>query len=379
MNILTIEKIKSFLKRETVLCAAFLLALVSCFFVLPDKEYFGYIDYRTLAILLSLMIVMAGFQRLSVFRQIGEMLVSKMNTVRGVVLVLLFLCFFSSMLITNDVALITFVPFTIVTLSLAKRKDLFIIVIVLETVAANLGSMLTPLGNPQNLYLYSLSEMSVLSFIRLMLPYSIISLILIVLCAFIFVKKAAVGSGEKNDYERTKRQKLLIVLYILCFMLSVSVVAHFLDYRIGLLLVLAVVIITDRKVLRKPDYSLLMTFIFLFIFIGNMKRIPALSDALYKIIQGNEVYVSVILSQFISNVPAAILCSGFTEDIKSLIVGTNLGGLGTLIASMASLISFKQYCYTNDADKKKYVLVFTIVNVLFLAILLISLKIISII
>ena len=379
MNILTIEKIKSFLKRETVLCAAFLLALVSCFFVFPDKEYFGYIDYRTLAILLSLMIVMAGFQRLSVFRQIGEMLVSKMNTVRGVVLVLLFLCFFSSMLITNDVALITFVPFTIVTLSLAKRKDLFIIVIVLETVAANLGSMLTPLGNPQNLYLYSLSEMSVLSFIRLMLPYSIISLILIVLCAFIFVKKAAVGSGEKNDYERTKRQKLLIVLYILCFMLSVSVVAHFLDYRIGLLLVLAVVIITDRKVLRKPDYSLLMTFIFLFIFIGNMKRIPALSDALYKIIHGNEVYVSVILSQFISNVPAAILCSGFTEDIKSLIVGTNLGGLGTLIASMASLISFKQYCYTNDADKKKYVLVFTIVNVLFLAILLISLKIISII
>ena len=363
-------RVKNFLKREAVLCVAFVLALISCFFVRPDKEYLSYIDYRTLCILFSLMVTMAGLQRLSVFRQIGEVLVNKMSSIRGVALVLIGLSFFTSMLITNDVALLTFVPFTIVTLSLAKRNDLLIIVIVLETVAANLGSMLTPLGNPQNLFLYSLSGMKLSSFILLMLPYTLLSFVLILVTALLFVKKETVEGTEISEYDRSKKDRLKIAMYIALFLISILVVARVLDHRIGLLIVVVFALIFDRKVFAKPDYSLILTFVFLFIFIGNIKRIPELSMALQSLVTQNEVLVSVGLSQVISNVPAAILCSGFTDRIDSLIIGTNLGGLGTLIASMASLISFKQYSSVENADKKKYIGVFTIINVIFLILLL---------
>ncbi len=363
------KSIKHFIQNEIVLVVAFILALISSFIVHPDSMYPGYIDFRTLSILLALMITMAGLQRLQVFRQIGELLVAKMSSIRGVVLVLIALCFFSAMFITNDVALLTFVPFSIVTLSISNRKDLYILVIVLETIAANLGSMLTPLGNPQNLYLYSLAGMHLTSFIKLMLPYSVVALVLLVICGFIFIKAAPVTLTEKHKYERTKRDKNMICMYAFTFLVSILVVARVLDYRIGLIIVVLLTLILDRRVLRKPDYSLLFTFIFLFIFIGNIKRIPELSSAINSLVQINEVAVSIILSQFISNVPAAILCSGFTDKIDKLIVGTNLGGLGTLIASMASLISFKQYSYIEGADKKKYIGVFTFANVAFLIVM----------
>ncbi|MBE5917737.1 MAG: citrate transporter [Pseudobutyrivibrio ruminis] len=367
------EAVKHFIKNEIVLCVAGVLALISAIIVHPSKNYLSYIDFRTLSILLMLMITMAGLQKLSVFRQLGELLVGKMSTIRGVVLILIGLCFFSSMFITNDVALLTFVPFSIITLSISNRKDLYIIVIVLETLAANLGSMLTPLGNPQNLYLYSLSGMSMGRFIKLMLPYSLCAAALLLLSTLIFVKNAKITlkENDRKSYERTKREKMLIAIYIGAFLLSLFVVARVIPYGIGLIIVTIVAIAFDRNVLRKPDYSLLFTFIFLFIFIGNIKQIPEFSVAISSLIKLNEVGVSIILSQFISNVPAAILCSGFAEDLQKIIIGTNLGGMGTLIASMASLISFKQYSYIEGANQKKYIGVFTLLNLVYLCIMIV--------
>ena len=367
------EAVKHFIKNEIVLCVAGVLALISAIIVHPSKNYLSYIDFRTLSILLMLMITMAGLQKLSVFRQLGELLVGKMSTIRGVVLILIGLCFFSSMFITNDVALLTFVPFSIITLSISNRKDLYIIVIVLETLAANLGSMLTPLGNPQNLYLYSLSGMSMGRFIKLMLPYSLCAAALLLLSTLIFVKNAKITlkENDRKSYERTKREKMLIAIYIGAFLLSLFVVARVIPYGIGLIIVTIVAIAFDRNVLRKPDYSLLFTFIFLFIFIGNIKRIPEFSVAISSLIKLNEVGVSIVLSQFISNVPAAILCSGFAEDLQKIIIGTNLGGMGTLIASMASLISFKQYSYIEGANQKKYIGVFTLLNLVYLCIMIV--------
>lgn len=367
------EAVKHFIKNEIVLCVAGVLAVASSFVVYPSKSYLGYIDFRTLSILLMLMITMAGLQKLSVFRQLGELLVGKMSTIRGVVLILIGLCFFSSMFITNDVALLTFVPFSIITLSISNRKDLYIIVIVLETLAANLGSMLTPLGNPQNLYLYSLSGMSMAAFIKLMLPYSLCSALLLFISALIFVKDAKVTlkDNDRKSYDRTKREKRLIGLYIAAFIISLFVVARLVPYPVGLVIVLIAVIAFDRNVLRKPDYSLLFTFIFLFIFIGNIKRIPEFSQVLESLIKINEVGVSIVLSQFISNVPAAILCSGFADDLQKIIIGTNLGGMGTLIASMASLISFKQYSYIDGAKPQKYIGIFTVLNIVYLALMIV--------
>ncbi len=367
------EAVKHFIKNEIVLCVAGVLAVASAFVVHPSKSYLGYIDFRTLSILLMLMITMAGLQKLSVFRQLGELLVGRTSTIRGVVLILIGLCFFSSMFITNDVALLTFVPFSIITLSISNRKDLYIIVIVLETLAANLGSMLTPLGNPQNLYLYSLSGMSMAAFIKLMLPYSLCSALLLIISALIFVKDAKVTlkDNDRKSYDRTKRENRLIGLYIAAFIISLFVVARLVPYPVGLVIVLIAVIAFDRNVLRKPDYSLLFTFIFLFIFIGNIKRIPEFSQVLESLIKINEVGVSIVLSQFISNVPAAILCSGFADDLQKIIIGTNLGGMGTLIASMASLISFKQYSYIDGAKPQKYIGIFTVLNIVYLALMIV--------
>ena len=360
------QKITEFLKKEAVLAVAFILALATSFIVKPDKTYISYIDFRTLGILLSLMLVMAGFKSLGIFGQIGEALVSKAKSEKGIALILISLCFFFSMLITNDVALITFVPFTVITLGLLERKDMYVIVIVLETVAANLGSMLTPLGNPQNLYLYSLSGMGIKDFVLLMLPYSVVAYVLLVAAVLVFIRNRNRDKITPKEYTRTSGENFLIGIYLVAFAIALLVVLRVIPYEYGIITVLALVLLFDRKTLKDADYSLLFTFIFLFIFIGNIKRIPALSETLEVMVSSNEVLVSAALSQVISNVPAAVLCSGFTTEIDKLIVGTNIGGLGTLIASMASLISYKLYAATEDARVGKYIAVFTVTNILFL-------------
>lgn len=360
--------VKSFIKNEIVLVISFVLAVISIVFVPVDAAYIGYIDFRTLAILFCLMVVMAGLQKLMVFRQIGERLIGRVSSTRGISLILILLCFFFSMFITNDVALLTFVPFTVVVFTMAKITGELIPVIVLETVAANLGSMMLPMGNPQNLYLYSLTDMSIGAFVLFMLPLGAISLLLILLLCFFMVKKQDVTPEVSVEYTRSRGQKIRLVGYLILFVMSILVVARALDYRIGFVILLVTVLLMDRETIVKIDYSLLFTFTFLFIFIGNLKRIDAIANMLSSIVVGNEVITGVVASQFISNVPAAILLSGFTNDIRGLIIGTNLGGLGTLIASMASLISFKQYGYIVDAKKGRYVRVFTVVNVLLLVI-----------
>ena len=361
------SKVCKFIKKEAVLTISFVLAVVSSCFIRPDAEYIGYIDFRTLSILLMLMLTMAGLQKLGVFKQAGEYLVCKAKDTREMIAILVALSFFSAMVITNDVALITFVTFTIISLEIAGRTDMLIITVVLETIAANLGSMLLPIGNPQNLYLYSKAGMSLNEFLGCMLPYSVFAFALLAAVIYFKADRSGIEKSGKNTYQRTGKEKRLIVLYALTFVFAILVVVRVVPYEIALASVLALVLIFDAKTLSKPDYSLLFTFVFLFVFIGNMKRIPAFSNALLSAVNGNEVVFSVALSQVISNVPAAILLSGFTGSYDKLIVGTNFGGLGTLIASMASLISFKLYCNTEDANKNKYILVFTGYNLLFLA------------
>ena len=361
------HKVCEFIKKEIVLVISFVVALVSSFVVRPDVEYIGYIDFRTLSILFMLMLTMAGLQELGLFKQAGEYLVCRAKDTREMIGVLVALSFFSAMVITNDVALITFVPFTIIALEIAGRTDMLILTVVLETIAANLGSMLLPIGNPQNLYLYSKAGMSPMQFLECMLPYSVFAFVLLAIVIFVRTDGGEIEKSAKASYVRTAREKRLIFIYALTFILAILVVVRVLQYQIAFAAVLALVLLFDRETVKKPDYSLLFTFVFLFVFIGNMKRIPAFSNALLSAVNGNEVVLSVALSQVISNVPAAILLSGFTGSYEKLIVGTNFGGLGTLIASMASLISFKLYCNTKDANKNKYILVFTGYNLLFLA------------
>lgn len=381
-------KVKELFQKETVCCIAFLLAVISMFFVSPSKNYISYIDFRVLALLFCLMAVVRGFSSIGVFTRLGTMLLTHVHSLRMLSALFIFLCFFFSMLITNDVALITFVPFTILVLSMAEQKKFLIPVIVLETIAANLGSMLTPLGNPQNLYLYTISGLSIGAFVRIMLPYSFVSAILLLIFILFLPKDTVSTVTAANTANSTntvtasntsnviceavkarKNPRILFAFYLILFLLCLLTVLHILPYQILFFLVLTGFLLLDYRVLKDVDYFLLLTFLCFFIFIGNMKQISLVHELISKLLVHHEVLMGIGASQIISNVPAAILLSGFTDDYSALLIGVNLGGLGTLIASLASLISFKFYTNSNGSDTKRFLGIFTLYNVIFLGVL----------
>lgn len=381
-------KVKELFQKETVCCIAFLLAVISMCFVVPSKNYISYIDFRVLALLFCLMAVVRGFSSIGVFTRLGTMLLTHVHSLRMLSALFIFLCFFFSMLITNDVALITFVPFTILVLSMAEQKKFLIPVIVLETIAANLGSMLTPLGNPQNLYLYTISGLSIGAFVRIMLPYSFVSAILLLIFILFFPKDTVSTATAANTANSTntvtasntsnviceavkarKNPRILFTAYLILFLLCLLTVLHILPYQIMFLLVLTGFLLLDYRVLKDVDYFLLLTFLCFFIFIGNMKQISLVHELISKLLVHHEVLMGIGASQIISNVPAAILLSGFTDDYSALLIGVNLGGLGTLIASLASLISFKFYTNSNGNDTRRFLGIFTLYNVIFLGVL----------
>ena len=337
----------------------------------PDVDYLGYIDFRTLALLFCLMAVMAGLQKTGVFNVLAERMLKRVRGTKGLTFILVMLCFFFSMLITNDVALITFVPFTFTVLNMIdenERNTLIIPVVAMQTIAANLGSMLTPIGNPQNLYLHGISGLSVGEFIALMLPYVVISFLLLSVWILIRHGKGSVKiTFSEGAYIGDKKK---IVIYLVSFVVCLLTVARLIDYKITLLIVTALTAAADYRIFAKVDYTLLLTFAAFFVFIGNMGRIPMFENCIKSVVEGRECITGVLSSQLISNVPAALLLSGFTDNFRPLIVGVNLGGLGTLIASMASLISFKLLGHENKTLRGRYLVYFTVSNILFLAILL---------
>ena len=362
--------LKNLLKNETVFCVSFLLAILSAFFVYPDAAYLTYPDYRTLALLFCLMIIVAGLQSLGIFSMLSQFLLKKVHGIRSLSLVMVLLCFFSSMVITNDVTLITFVPFTILIFRMGGQVWRVLKLIVLETIAANLGSMATPIGNPQNLYLYSVSDLTTAEFAWATLPYAGLSLLLLT-AVIIAAKDEPLLEIVVTEPAESPKAGLLrsaipfFALLILCLL----VVFRLLPYQPVLICVMAAVLLLKRKLYLSVDYFLLLTFLCFFVFIGNMKRIPEINALLVSAVQGRELLVGILASQIISNVPAAILLSGFSSDFSSLLTGVNLGGLGTLIASLASLISFKFFSREYPDKKGAFLKEFTIWNLVFLAVL----------
>lgn len=390
-------------KREAVCAIAAALAVATCFIIPPDAQYAGYVDWHTLILLFCLMLVVAGFKKLGVLDAVGLWIVNRTVTQRAVVGALVALSFITSMFVTNDVALITFIPLCIVTLRAARMERRICIAATLMTIAANLGSMLMPIGNPQNLYLFTASGMGVGGFIALMAPYTLASaalLALVVLFAFgrdddaastaettdaltaasVACPAPSVPAGEggspipaakrgpaaTQEYRKPRARKQLAV-YALLFVLCIAAVAGMLDAWVLLGIIAVVVLTLDARLFACVDCGLLLTFVFLFIFVGNIGRLPALNSALQSAVSAGALPTAVAASQVISNVPAAILLSGFTSQWPALIVGTNLGGLGTLIASMASLITFKSIASWNPRLKLRYLGVFTAFNIAFLA------------
>ena len=358
--------IKEFIKKETVLLVAALCAVVTMFLVPPDGEYIAYIDLRVLCLLLSLMAVVAGFQACGAFKWLTYRLLSGGVGGRALGLILVMLPFFSSMLVTNDVALLVFVPFTVLLLMQTGCTGAIIPILVLQTVAANLGSMATPVGNPQNLFIYAAYELGAGEFFGVTLPLAAISLVCVAAASLpILPKKLPDMNIEKAEITSNAKLGIYALLFVLC-LLTVFRVVHF---GICTAVVIIAVALLDRKILRELDYALLATFVCFFIVSGNLGRIDAVRNFLGGLLGKNAVLTAIGTSQIISNVPAAVLLSAFTDNWKALLQGVNIGGLGTPIASLASLITLKLYMREKGARAGRFILVFLAANIIGLAIL----------
>ena len=349
------------------MCVAFIAALVTCFIVPPDAEYISYLDLRTLALLYCLMVVVAGLRTADMFSLLAHRLCEKTKTVRSMGITLVALSFVSSMLITNDVALLTFVPFAVVVLSMAHQERELIWVVVLQTVAANLGSVLTPVGNPQNLYLYSRYDMSIGEFFSATLPLWGLALALVLLLCLRLPKNGVdVFLGEEPELDRRT-----LWLYLALFALCLLVVLRVLSWPVMLIILVIVLLFTDRTRLKSADFMLLLSFVCFFVFAGNLARIESVAGLLGSILAGREMLTGALTSQVISNVPAALLLSGFTDNGRELLLGVNIGGLGTPVASLASLISLKFYSHSEHASMAKYMKTFLLMNAALLIFLLV--------
>ena len=365
-------KLLRWCKANAMPVIAVLAAAVTAVFVPPDAAYLGYYDVKTLSCLLCVLAVVGALRRVGLFPLLAQRLVQVFHTTRGAVTALVGITLVGSMLLTNDTALLTFLPLSWFVLERTGQTKWTALTFILQNCAANLGGMLTPFGNPQNLYLYSKSGMKISDFLMLMLPYNVAALIFLTIWATVICHHNSTSVCSTNLIKRMPAQanQKIILLDVILFIVCLLVVVRVLPYGIAFAIVLICTLCADRTTLRDVDYSLLLTFVAFFVFIGNLGRIPAFSNWLQSILAGREVIVSVLASQVTSNVPAALLLSGFTVKTDALIIGTNLGGLGTLIASMASLISYRQIAREVPEDKSRYFKLFSASNLIFLAILL---------
>lgn len=366
------ERVKKFIKAQPVLVISFVVALITVFIIPPDSEYGGYINRAVLIQLFCLMTAVGGFRSIGIFEKATSLLLKQAGNIRRLGIIFTLICYFSSMLVTNDVALITFIPLTLMVYEKIRDEKSRILTIILETAAANLGSMVTPFGNPQNLFIYDKYKLTLGDFFTTMLPTAAVSLAaLLILCLFLPKTECKAESAEVQEISKS-RTVVYIGLFAVCLLSVFRVVPDW----VCLVIAVAVALICDRRLLLKVDYGLLATFVCFFVFVGNIARIEAVSGFVSEILQNREVIVSVVLSQVISNVPAAVMLSGFTENGKALLLGVNTGGLGTIIASLASLISFQYYRASEGAKTGKYMTVFTAVNFGLLGLLLVFQKII---
>lgn len=355
------SKAIQFVKTNAVMFIAMLAAAVTCFFVPIDKEYLGYFDGKTLACLFCVLAVVCALKNINFFYLLAQKIVQLCRTTRISILALVYITFIGSMLIANDMALLTFLPLGYFVLSSTGKEKYMAFTFIMQNIAANLGGMLTPFGNPQNLYLYTRFEIPNLEFMGIMLPPFLAAVSLITVCC-LFVRSEPLKMKPVTIH----LGHIITALYLLLFGLSIAIVFRGIPYWIGLIVIPAVLLIVDRKALKMVDYPLLLTFVFFFIFSGNMARIDAVRQFISGLLEKNTLLVSILSCQFISNVPSSILLSQFTENYADLLVGVNIGGVGTLISSLASLITFREYMKHNPGKAGKYIGLFSAFNFGFL-------------
>ena len=361
----TADRIKGSAKENVVLIVAICAAIITSFIVPPDEEYLNYFDFKTLACLFGVLAVVCALRNIRFFYTLAKAIVRRFKNAKVAILVLVYITFIGSMLIANDMALLTFLPLGYFILHTTGKEKYLAFTFIIQNIAANLGGMLTPFGNPQNLYLYSKFNIPDGEFVSIMLPPFIVAVILITACCLIFVKSEPLEIQEKAASLPVGR----VIIYLALFAVAISMVFRFMPYQLGLVIIPVALLFLDREALKQVDYGLLFTFVFFFIFAGNMGRIEIVREFFSYLLNINTLIFSALSCQIISNVPSAILLSQFTDNYRELLLGVNIGGAGTLIASLASLITFKEYTKQDPKHTLSYVLKFSAFNFAFLIIL----------
>lgn len=361
-------RVLAFVRKNTVLVIALALALITSFIIAPDAEYIGYFDFKTLTCLFCTLAVVCALKNIHFFTATARKIIQLTGNIRSAVVALAYITFIGSMIIANDMALITFLPLGYFVLSSTGKSKYMAFTFIIQNIAANLGGMLTPFGNPQNLYLYSKFNIPTGEFFSIMFIPFVVSVALITLCCMVFVKKEelVLNKSETVTLDRKKT-----IAYLALFIYSIAIVFRAIPYWTGLVLIPAALLVLDRKALKEVDYALLLTFAAFFVFAGNMARIDAVSSILSELLNKNTLIVSALSCQIISNVPSAILLSQFTGNYAELLMGVNIGGTGTLIASLASLITLREYTKYDSQHTKRYIGLFSAFNFGFLAVLLV--------
>lgn len=355
----------SFFKKQTVLAIAIIAMLITCIFVPIDSYYLNYFDWPTLATLFCTLAVVEAMANLHVFEIISKKIILKLHNLRNVTIALVFITFVGSMVLANDMALLTFLPLGYLVLHNSGNKKAMAFTFIMQNIAANLGGMLTPFGNPQNLYLYSFFNINTKEFFTIMFPPFIVAITIIFLLCFL-VKPTPLTLINDNNHKLNIK---LTTIYSLLFLFSILIVFRIIPYQLGLLIVFISLLILDRKALKQVNYPLLLTFCAFFVFSGNIARIESVNSFFSNILPKNTLLFGIISCQLISNVPSAVLLSHFTTDYQSLLLAVNIGGCGTLIASLASLITFTEFRKHNPSETKSYLIKFTVLNYLFVIIL----------
>ena len=358
-------KIISFAKANAVVLIAALAALVTSFIVPPDREYLGYFDWKTLTCLFCVLAVVCALRNIRFFYTMAKAIIRKFKNTKLCILALVYITFIGSMLIANDMALLTFLPLGYFVLHTTGKEKYMAFTYIMQNIAANLGGMLTPFGNPQNLYLYTKFGIPDGEFVSIMFPPFIVAISLITALCLIFVRSEPLEIQEKAASLPIPRT----VIYLLLFALSILIVFRTIPFVVGLIVIPVSLLFLDREALKSVDYGLLLTFFFFFIFSGNMARIGVVRDFFSSLLEMDALLFSALSCQVISNVPSAILLSQFTANYRDLLLGVNIGGVGTLIASLASLITFKEYTKDQPGHTLGYILKFTAFNFAFFIIL----------
>ena len=364
-NAKTQNKVGAFVRKNAVMCIAFAAAVITGIFIPIDREYTGYFDYKTLTCLFCVLAVVCALKNIHFFYMLARKVVQLFKTARMSILALVYITFIGSMLIANDMALLTFLPLGYFVLTTTKKEKYMAFTFIMQNIAANLGGMLTPFGNPQNLYLYTKYEIPNGEFMAIMAPPFVLSVAIITICCILFVKPEPLDLPDEKIVLNPEKT----VLYLLLFALSIGIVFRGIPYWIGLIVIPLTLLFVDRKALEDVDYGLLFTFVFFFIFAGNMARIEAVRNLFSALLNKSTLLFSVLSCQVISNVPSAILLSQFTENYRELLEGVNIGGVGTLIASLASLITFREYVKHNPGKTGYYIRMFSLFNFSFLILL----------